>query len=139
MDWTQVITATIETGGLATILIVLVTLTEKKTAAMLENAKSLSQAYKELAEEYQEREAKTQALLDSKEAELLNQIKMNSSLRHNLDDSHTELAVAKMMYCDKQHCQERHPPFGSNALGTITEIKESAARNYEPRKKPDKQ
>ena len=99
MDWTAIITALIAalipTGG----LVAIVTLTEKKSAAMLENAKQLAESYKALADEYQEREAKTQVLLQTKEDELLKQIRMNSGLRHSLDDAHPECAVAKLMYC----------------------------------------
>ena len=130
MDWSSILTQAIETGGLAAILIVLVTLTEKKGAAMLENAKALANSYKDLAEEYKARESDTQQLLRDKETEILNQIKMNSSLRHSLDDAHTELAVAKLMYCDKQQCPDRHPPFGSAALKIVAETKESSKRGY---------
>lgn len=131
MDWSAIITSTIETGGLAAILIVLVTLTEKKGAAMYDNAKALANSYKELADEYQERESKTQALSRDKEMELLNQIKMNSSLRHNLDDAHTECAVARLMYCKKAKCIDRDPPFGTHADEVVKETKEANRRNYQ--------
>lgn len=131
MDWTQITTTLIETGGLATILIVLVTLTEKKGAAMLENAKALAQSYKELADEYQKREAATNSLLADKERELLNQIKMNSSLRHSLDDAHTECAVSRLMYCKKAKCIDRDPPFGSNADIVVKESKEKTRNSYQ--------
>ena len=55
MDWTAIITALIAaiipTGG----LVAIVTLVEKKSALMLENAKQLAESYKALADEYQER------------------------------------------------------------------------------------
>ena len=129
MDWTQVLTALIGTGGIATVLIVLVTLTEKKGAAMLENAKALAESYKQLADEYQQREAKTQVMLEAKEGELLNQIKMNSSLRHALDDAHTELAVTKLLRCNKTMCAERIPPFGSDADGVIESQREKSRKH----------
>ena len=92
MDWTTIITTLltllIPTGGLVAIF----TMAEKKSGMMLENAKQLAESYKQLAEEYQAREAETQNLLRA-------QIKMNSGLRHSLDDAHTECAVAKLMYC----------------------------------------
>jgi len=127
MDWSQIISVLIGTGGIVTV----VTLVEKKSAAMLENAKALCESYKQLAEEYEIREAKTQQLLVEKEQELLNQVKMNSSLRHGLDDAHTECAVAKLMYCKKAKCIDRDPPFGTNADKVVTESKESTRRNYQ--------
>lgn len=130
MDWTQIISSTIETGGLAAILITLVTLSEKKVAAMLENLKNLIERYKDLANEYQEREAKTQRLLEEKEAALLAEIKMNSSLRHSLDDAHTETAVLQVLRCNKTQCITREPPFGSQIDATIKESKNRSGKTY---------
>lgn len=128
MDWTEIIktllTLLIPTGGLVAIF----TMAEKKSAMMLDNAKALADSYKALADEYQEREAKTQKMLDEKEDALMLQIKMNSSLRHALDDAHTENAVARLMYCRKAKCIERDPPFGNNADNVVESIK-SATRN----------
>lgn len=131
MDWTTIITTLltllIPTGGLVAIF----TMAEKKSSMMLENAKGLADSYKALAEEYQEREAKTQQLLVDKEEALMLQIKMNSSLRHALDDAHTETAVARLMYCKKAKCVDRDPPFGSNADNVIDEIKSSTRNEYQ--------
>ena len=130
MDWTAIITALIAaiipTGG----LVAIVTLVEKKSALMLENAKQLADSYKQLAEEYQQREAETQQLLRSKEQELLNQIKMNSGLRHSLDDAHTECAVAKLMYCKNSKCVDRDPPFGKDANLVVTEMEGKTKKRY---------
>ena len=130
MDWTAIITALIAaiipTGG----LVAIVTLVEKKSALMLENAKQLADSYKQLAEEYQQREAETQQLLRSKEQELLNQIKMNSGLRHSLDDAHTECAVAKLMYCRNSKCVDRDPPFGKDANLVVTEMEGKTKKRY---------
>ena len=130
MDWTAIITALIAaiipTGG----LVAIVTLVEKKSALMLENAKQLADSYKQLAEEYQQREAETQQLLRSKEQELLNQIKMNSGLRHSLDDAHTECAVAKLMYCRNSKCVDRDPPFGKDANLVVTEMEQKTKKRY---------
>ena len=102
MDWTSIITAAIAalipTGG----LLAIVTMTEKKSALMLQNAKDLSESYKALAQEYQTRESETRSLLEKKDEELNKQIRMNSGLRHSLDDAHTECAVAN-------HCLPQEP------------------------------
>lgn len=130
MDWTAIITSTIETGGLAAILIVLVTLTEKKGAAMLENAKALANSYKELADEYKQREAQTQAMLRDKEQALLDSNKMNSSLRHSLDDAHTQCAVANLLRCNKTKCTDREPPLGATADNVVEASRKTTRRIY---------
>lgn len=130
MDWTTIITTLltllIPTGGLVAIF----TMAEKKSALMLENAKQLADSYKQLADKYQAREAATQELLRAKEMELLQQIKMNSGLRHSLDDAHTECAVAKLMYCRKSKCMDRDPPFGKDANLVVQEMEGKTKRRY---------
>ena len=133
MDWSQIISSLIETGGLAALFIVIITATEKKSAAMLENAKQLAASSKELADEYQSREAETQKLLQKKEQELLGQIKMNSGLRHSLDDAHTECAVAKLMYCKNSKCPQRDPPFGKDANLVVKEMEQKTQKRYNPK------
>ena len=133
MDWSQIISSLIETGGLAALFIVIITATEKKSAAMLENAKQLAASYKELADEYQHRETETQKLLQKKEQELLGQIKMNSGLRHSLDDAHTECAVAKLMYCKNSKCIQRDPPFGKDANLVVKEMEQKTQKRYNPK------
>ena len=130
MDWTTIITALIAalipTGG----LLAIVTMTEKKSALMLENAKQLADSYKQLADEYQQREKETQQLLKEKEEELLKQIRMNSGLRHSLDDAHTECAVAKLMYCRNSKCPQRDPPFGKDADRVVQEMEQKTQKRY---------
>ena len=130
MDWTTIITTLltllIPTGGLVAIF----TMAEKKSGMMLENAKQLAESYKQLAEEYQTREAETQNLLRAKEQELLAQIKMNSGLRHSLDDAHTECAVAKLMYCKNSKCIDRDPPFGKDANLVVKEMEQKTQKRY---------
>lgn len=130
MDWTTIITTLltllVPTGGLLAIF----TISEKKSGMILENAKSLAESYKQLAEEYQTREAATQELLRAKESELLAQIKMNSGLRHSLDDAHTECAVAKLMYCRNSKCIQRDPPFGKDASLVVKEMETKTQKRY---------
>lgn len=130
MDWTTIITTLltllIPTGGLVAIF----TMAEKKSALMLENAKQLAESYKQLADEYQARERETQELLRQKETELLAQIKMNSGLRHSLDDAHTECAVAKLMYCRNSKCPQRDPPFGKDADLVVQEMETKTQKRY---------
>lgn len=129
IDWTQVIVAFIGIGGLTAV----VTLVERKSAAMLDNAKKLAESYKELAEEYQQREERTQHMLEQKELALMTQIKMNSSLRHDLDDAHTETAVAKLMYCKNSKCVNRDPPFGCKAEEITKNLRVTTRKSYQGR------
>ena len=135
MDWTSIITAAIAalipTGG----LLAIVTMTEKKSALMLQNAKDLSESYKALAQEYQTRESETRSLLEKKDEELNKQIRMNSGLRHSLDDAHTECAVAKLMYCKNSKCDHRDPPFGKDASLVVKEMEEKTKKRYFPESK----
>ena len=59
MDWTTIISALmaalIPTGGLLAIM----TIKERKTALQIDNQKSIADSYKQLADEYREREIKT--------------------------------------------------------------------------------
>lgn len=127
MDWTNIVIAIIGAGGFTTIFLIV----EKKSAAVLENAQKLIDMYKSLAEEYKAREAKTQQMSEAKEEALMSQIKMNSSLRHALDDAHTETAVARLMYCKKAKCVDRDPPFGSNADNVVESIKQTTRQEYQ--------
>ena len=127
MDWTNIVIAIIGAGGFTTIFLIV----EKKSAAVLENAQKLIDMYKSLAEEYKAREAKTQQMSEAKEEALMTQIKMNSSLRHALDDAHTETAVARLMYCKKAKCVDRDPPFGSNADNVVESIKQTTRQEYQ--------
>ena len=131
MDWTTIISALmaalIPTGG----LLAIVTIKERKTALQIDNQKSIAESYRQLADEYREREAKTQELMASKEAEVLEQVKLNSSLRHKLDDAHTETAVCRIMYCRNSKCIQRDPPFGSGAEGVVCKLKEQSKAAYE--------
>lgn len=130
MDWTMIITtlitALIPTGG----LVAIITMRERKAAMQIDNQKSIAESYKQLADEYRDREAKTQELLMNKETELMSQIKLNSSLRRNLDDAHTETAVCKLMYCRNSKCTQRDPPYGSGANIIVRQLKDQSHNVY---------
>lgn len=131
MDWTTIISALlaalIPTGG----LLAIVTIRERKTALQIDNQKSIADSYKQLADEYRERESKTQERMAAKEAELLEQIRLNSSLRHKLDDAHTETAVCRIMYCRNSKCIQRDPPFGAGAESVVDKLKQQSKAAYE--------
>lgn len=114
MDWTAIITtliaALIPTGG----FLGLFTIREKKTELMLANASKLNDGWTQLANERQEMIKEKDKKLDEKDAKIDELYRINSSLRHKLDDSNTRAAVAEWMICDKVGCGDRNPPFGTH-------------------------
>ena len=126
MDWTSIIVAIVGVGGFTSVFLIV----EKKSAAVLENAQKLIDMYKGLAEEYKQGEERAREQCAAKEEELMTQIKMNSSLRHSLDDSHTREAVCKLMYCRRTKCVDRDPPFGSHAGDVMDEMHDTTRRDY---------
>lgn len=112
MDWTQIITTLITilvpTGG----FLGLFTIREKKTELMLQNASKLNDGWTALANERQEQLREKEAKLELKDAKIDELYRINSSLRHKLDDANTAKAVAEVLLCDKTSCVDRNPPFG---------------------------
>ena len=100
MDWVSVITALIATliptGGLTAI----VTLRDKKTAAFLENTKTLIDQWQEVADGRKQRMDELKADLDRKEDVIQQQWKEMSELRNELDHARTDKAVAEVMRCE---------------------------------------
>lgn len=114
MDWSGIITALvaalIPTGGLTAI----VTLRDKKTAALLENVGSVIDQWKNVADERAKRAAELKEDLDKKEEIIQEQWREISQLRNDLDHERTARAVAELMKCEKTSCKYRIPPFGED-------------------------
>lgn len=123
MDWTAIICAFIAAGGLTAICM----LVEKKSGASIDNALKLCQEsmartevladkYLQLANEYQEQAERANQRADAKEVELMNQIKINSSLHHKMDDAHTRCAVLELTHCELAlTCPNKRPPLTNTA------------------------
>lgn len=114
MDWTPIITtliaALVPTGG----FLGLFTIREKKTEMMLTNASKLIEGWMQLANERQQTIKEKENKLEDKDEKIDEQYRINSSLRHKLDDANTKAAVAEVMICDKMACGDRNPPFGTH-------------------------
>lgn len=112
MDWTNIIIAVISAlggGGLA----VLFTRKETKEGMTLDNMQKVLDAKDRIIEE---REARCKELKDdlTKKDDKIDELhRINSTLRHKLDDANTKAAVAEVMRCDITKCTTRRPPFGS--------------------------
>ena len=130
MDWSsivQLITTFLFGGGILTF----VTLKDKKTEAILNNMQKVIDEQREMMKHKKDM---YEAILDQKNEEIADlrksveraeektekkddkieeQFRINSSLRHKLDEANTARAVAEVLLCDKAYCIERNPPFGS--------------------------
>lgn len=111
-DWltllTTFITVLVPTGGLTAI----VTLRDKKTAAALDNVKTVVDRWQEIVEDRKTRAEELKADLDRKESIIQEQWVEISELRNSLDHERTARAVAEMLKCRKTDCTDREPPFG---------------------------
>lgn len=129
MDWTQIIVAFIAAGGLSAICLI----SERKSSASIDNALKLSseslqrtellaEKYMALANEYQEQAEKATQRAEQKEMELMNQIKINSSLHHKMDNAHTRCAVLELTHCDLAlTCPNKKPPLAATARQYLNE------------------
>lgn len=110
MDWTQVVINFITSGA----FLALFTIRERKTEMMLNNSAKLNDGWMQLANERQEMLKEKDKKLDEKDEKIDELYRINSSLRHKLDDSNTRAAVAEVMICDKMACGDRNPPLGTH-------------------------
>lgn len=121
--FTQVILPLLElllsVGGIVTI----VTLTEKKSSAAIENIKAISDAaldnankvterFEKLANEYQEESMKKTQENEELRSKMEAMYNTVGDLHTQLDNVRTERAVASMLICDKSCCTHRRPPYG---------------------------
>lgn len=111
-DWltllTTFITVLVPTGGLTAI----VTLRDKKTAAVLDNIKTVVDQWQEIAGDRKTRAEELKVDLERKESIIQEQWVEISDLRKQLDHERTARAVAEMLECKKTDCTDREPPFG---------------------------
>lgn len=110
MDWTQILVAFITAGGFTAAF----TISEKKTGMFLDNVKALVEEWKKIIAERdtEVRELKTD---NEKKDNIIESLhKQNSEQSRELDNAHSETAIAKLMICDKFGCMKRRPPFGKS-------------------------
>ena len=118
----QIIASVTGTGG----LIALFLITEKKTAARLENTRRIDEKWQSviarqekelelLSRRYEAATAKIDRLYDDN-SDLRNDrlYDDNSDLRNRLDRLGTDCAVSSLMRCDCVACTARKPPFGTH-------------------------
>lgn len=100
------------------------TLSEKKSAMVIENARALAKSYQNLADEYETREASTQARCNVLEAKVDEQVRIISNLQHRLDDVHTKNAVLEVTHCEcALTCPNKKPPL-ENSVKKFMQMQE---------------
>lgn len=120
MEWPAFISDIIQllfAGGILT----LVTLRDKKTAAILDNYDRVIKSWEETARERHARAEELKADLDKKDKKIDELYSENSELRNALDQERTERAKADMLKCHKLKCITREPPFGEGYKAEVNE------------------
>ena len=99
MEWTKILETLIVSGGFLTFFLI----TEKKTAAALENMTVMFNTLQGLYDEALDRNKEKDKQIDN----LFSQV---SSLHNEKDAANTEKAKAEMKRCDRINCGKRIPP-----------------------------
>ena len=98
---------------------------------MLANASKLNDGWMQLANERQEMIKEKDKKLDEKDDKIDELYRINSSLRHKLDDSNTRAAVAELMICDNVGCGDRNPPLRTHMHAQCRGCKDVELNNEE--------
>jgi septal ring factor EnvC (AmiA/AmiB activator) len=111
-------------------IIAIVTIKDKKTAAILDNMqkvieeeRALAQEYKEEAESLREECRKKDDIIRGKEDYIRDLHKDKSELHDKLDKANSRAAVNKLLKCQEIGCAQRRPPLGEGAADTFKQIR----------------
>lgn len=118
LDWTSIIIAIVGAGGLS----VLITLTEKKAKAALENMQKTIDEWKALCNEERTEINNLRERLTSKQHMIDELYEGREELMRERDAMSTDLAVAKILRCEHVGCETRKPPLSQNLCGTGCEV-----------------
>lgn len=111
-------------------IIAIVTIKDKKTAAILENMQKVIEEERELAKEYKaevdslkEEIRQKDDFIRSQEEYIHEQHKEKSDLHEKLDKANSRAAINKLLHCKNIGCGERRPPLGEGAADTFRQIR----------------
>lgn len=111
-------------------IIAIVTIKDKKTAAILDNMqkvideeRELANQYKAEAESLREECRKKDDNLRSQEDYIRELHKEKSELHDKLDKANSRAAVNKLLKCQEIGCSKRRPPLGEGAADTFKQIR----------------
>lgn len=111
-------------------IIAIVTIKDKKTAAILENMQKVIEEERALAQEYkaevvslkEELKAKDDTIRGNEEY-IKDLHKEKSELYSKLDKANSRAAVNKLLKCHEIGCAHRRPPLGEGAADTFKQIR----------------
>ena len=111
-------------------IIAIVTIKDKKTAAILDNMQKVIDEERELANQYK---AEAESLRDEcrkkddnsrKQEDYIRELhKEKSDLHDRLDKANSRAAVNKLLKCQEIGCSQRRPPLGEGATDTFRQIR----------------
>lgn len=111
-------------------IIAIVTIKDKKTAAILDNMQKVIDEERELANQYK---AEAESLREecrkkddnsrSQEDYIRELHKEKSELHDRLDKANSRAAVNKLLKCQEIGCSQRRPPLGEGAADTFRQIR----------------
>ena len=105
----QLITVLLGSGGLIAIFLV----SEKKTAAMLENIAKANEEWKKIIDRQTEENNTLRSENITLQEKYHQQFDINTALRQEID---TKIAVLSLLRCKKLRCIDREPPYGSGIV-----------------------
>jgi len=111
MNWdiiVQLLTLLVGGGGIVTLFLV----SEKKTAAMLENMNKANEQWQLIVRQKESDNSRLNENLEATTTKVDNLYLENYELHNKLDKKNTELAICKLMRCDCVACPNRKPPYG---------------------------
>ena len=111
-------------------IIAIVTIKDKKTAAILDNMQKVIDEERELAKQYKEEvnslkgEIERKDEFARKQEEYIRELhKAKSDLYDRLDKANSRAAVNKLLKCQEIGCGRRRPPLGEGAADTFKQIR----------------
>lgn len=108
----QLITVLLGSGGLIAIFLV----SEKKTAAMLENIAKANEEWKKIIDRQTEENKTLRSENATLQEKYHQQFDINTALRQEIDTKNTKIAVLSLLRCKKFRCIDREPPYGSGVV-----------------------
>lgn len=112
-------------------IIAIVTIKDKKTAAILDNMQKVIDEERELAKDYKAEVDSLKAELGRKEEfgrsqeDYIRELhKAKSDLHDKLDKANSRAAVNKLLKCQEIGCAHRRPPLGEGAADTFRQIRD---------------
>ena len=105
----QLISLLLGGGGLLALFLI----TERKTKAQMENtAQAIAEWQKIVERSHQDLKAAKERAKELQDLYLV-QFDINTTLRKELDEKNTKIAVLSLLRCRKLKCIDREPPYGS--------------------------